>query len=372
MRYLINSDKLNILTELDSNRQQELANKYNVTQQAISKIKKRKECYQSVIKSENVARRSRCPSSNLYTLLDSLVFEFIQLLEERNLPVDDKLIKAKALSVAQSLGLNSFVASANWFMKFKKRNDVRRLKQHGESRCVDLEVVENWFLKLPDIVKDFEPDCIYNADESSFYWKALPTSSYLTRGSDQHGIKQSKLRVSVMFCCNRFGGKEKIMIIGFRARPHCFKKFNYDLSTIGVNYKYNSSSYMTSALFNEWLVEWDNRLIEEKKKILLFVDNCPAHKLTADLKNITLIKLPPNTTSHCQPLDCGIIANVKNLYRSKIIQRLAPSVENDINLLDSLKELQLIDGIEMLQGCWFNVKPDTIVNCYTKAGFPLN
>ncbi|XP_053205251.1 tigger transposable element-derived protein 6-like [Panonychus citri] len=290
---------------------------------------------------------------------------------QKNLPVDDKLIKAKAISLAQSLGLKTFVASTNWFSKFKKRNNVRRLKQHGESRCVDLEIVENWFLKLPDIIKDFEDDCIYNADESSFYWKALPTSSYLTKGSDQHGIKQSKLRVSVMFCCNRFGSKERILVIGFRARPHCFKKVNYDLSSIDVNYKFNSSSYMTASLFNEWLVEWDNQLIEDKKKILLFVDNCPSHKLTETLKNIVVIKLPPNTTSHCQPLDCGIIANVKTLYRSKIIQRIAPSIENEINLLDCLKNLQLIDGIQILRDCWFEVKAKTIVNCFTKAGFPL-
>ena len=45
-----------------------------------------------MITSENLSSRFNCPASSLYTLLDCHVFELLDIIEERNSPVDDKLI----------------------------------------------------------------------------------------------------------------------------------------------------------------------------------------------------------------------------------------------------------------------------------------
>ena len=72
---------------------------------------------------------------------------------------------------------------------------------------------------------------------------------------------------------------------------------------------------MTSIFFEEWLNEWNAELSKVGRKIALVLDNAPCHpKLT--LSNIELVFLPPNTTSHLQPLDQGIIANFKVKYRT--------------------------------------------------------
>ena len=42
----------------------------------------------------------------------------------------------------------------------------------------------------------------------------------------------------------------------------------------------------------------------------MIVDNCPAHP-DIDLENIELVFLTPNTTSVNQPIDGGIIKNLK-------------------------------------------------------------
>ena len=50
----------------------------------------------------------------------------------------------------------------------------------------------------------------------------------------------------------------------------------------------------------------------------MVVDNCPT---VQDLNNIQLIYLPPNTTCKTQPMDMGIIKNVKHKYRTSIAKK---------------------------------------------------
>ena len=55
------------------------------------------------------------------------------------------------------------------------------------------------------------------------------------------------------------------------------------------------------------IMRWQNR------NILLLADNAPTHIIneTIQLSNINVHFLPPNTTSHLQPLDAGIINSFK-------------------------------------------------------------
>lgn len=58
---------------------------------------------------------------------------------------------------------------------------------------------------------------------------------------------------------------------------------------------------------------FDKKKKKQIRKIILFLDNATSHP-DLKLKNINLIFLPPNTTSHCQPLDQFIIQNFKVIY----------------------------------------------------------
>ncbi|GBO31507.1 hypothetical protein AVEN_270265-1 [Araneus ventricosus] len=48
-------------------------------------------------------------------------------------------------------------------------------------------------------------------------------------------------------------------------------------------------------------------MCKEKRKIVLFIDNCTAHSLIPEMNAVKVAFLPPNTTSKLQPLDQGII-----------------------------------------------------------------
>jgi hypothetical protein len=67
----------------------------------------------------------------------------------------------------------------------------------------------------------------------------------------------------------------------------------------------------------------------ENRKILLFIDNCPAPNHDIELSSIKVHFLPPNTTSILQFMDQGVIQNFKMYYRREIIRRLVDNIDNN-------------------------------------------
>ena len=104
------------------------------------------------------------------------------------------------------------------------------------------------------------------------------------------------------------------------------------MDNLPVTYHANKKAWMTSQIFTEWLAAWGSYLTKVNLKILLLVDNCTAHPHVSTLKNIQLGFLPPNTTSLIQPMDQGIIKNLKTLYRKELVHMtLAYREENILN-----------------------------------------
>ena len=52
---------------------------------------------------------------------------------------------------------------------------------------------------------------------------------------------------------------------------------------------------MDGTLFEEWLHELDRKFKMQQRKVVIIVDNCPAHLEDSGLKAINLQFLPPNT-----------------------------------------------------------------------------
>ena len=82
-------------------------------------------------------------------------------------------------------------------------------------------------------------------------------------------------------------------------------------------------SWMTSDVFQSWMMRLNVHFKSQEWKVLLIMDNHATHSLkhvgggesfgfsTLQLSNITVTFLPPNVTSVIQPLDQGIIASFK-------------------------------------------------------------
>src|SRR5258705_12346359 len=83
------------------------------------------------------------------------------------------------------------------------------------------------------------------------------------------------------------------------------------------------------------------------------VDNYTAHPkvLSEPLKAIKVVFLPPNATSKLQPLDQGIIKNLKHKYISRIIQGIIRALDNGA---DHVPSMSLLDCCRDIAKAWKN------------------
>jgi hypothetical protein len=93
----------------------------------------------------------------------------------------------------------------------------------GESHDAPMEGIEEFRLRLPEIISEFKQEDIFNCDESSFFYRALPDKTLTLKGQDCKGGKVSKERLTTLFCCNATGTeKETVVVIGRSQKPRCF------------------------------------------------------------------------------------------------------------------------------------------------------
>lgn len=99
-------------------------------------------------------------------------------------------------------------ASHNMFIKTNKflhRHNIMQLKISGEASAVDEDVVNQFKATLPDLIKDYSADDIYNADETALFFKCLPNKTLAYKGQKCHGGKLSKERIRILPICNMSG-----------------------------------------------------------------------------------------------------------------------------------------------------------------------
>jgi hypothetical protein len=364
-------EKIDIIDESEKSglSTRKLAEKFKVGKTQVTMLLQNKEEIKKFYREGgNVEQKRKFPKTEGLAV-DQIVFNWFCKARNKHLPISGPIIQAKALEVAESLGLNEFKASNGWLERFRQRHDITFKAICGESADVNIEDVKIWKEKLLNILKHYAPKDVFNADETGLYYRALPTKTFAVKSDQCLGRKTAKLRITILFCANMEGEKEKPLIIGKSKNPRCFKGAHID--KLPLQWVSNKKAWMTADIMTTWLHEFDTKMKKQNRKVVLFLDNATSHSKIA-LDNVKLIFLPPNTTSHCQPLDQGIIQNFKMLYRSYFIKRLLTYVDSGCPLQEIEKNITLTNALIWISIAWQNLSPITIKKCFSKAGFLCN
>ncbi|KAH9375001.1 hypothetical protein HPB48_006927 [Haemaphysalis longicornis] len=263
------------------------------------------------------------------------------------------------------LDVRGFEASSGWLTRFRDRHGIAWKTICGESKDADHEAARTWRDdKLRDIINGYSPDDIYNADETGVFYHTLPNKTMAFKNDSSKGGKQSKVRITALLFCNATDShKLKPQVIGKYAKPRCFK----GVPSLPCIYKSNKNALMTRNIFSEWLLSINEEMWKAQRKILLIVHNCSAHLVDVHLSNVRIEYLPPNCAAVLQPLNLGIIQNLKVEYRRRLVQRILIDIRIGKN-----DPINVRQAAEMLTGSWWSVTPATIRNCWHKSGpFPL-
>ncbi|XP_053404457.1 tigger transposable element-derived protein 4-like [Mercenaria mercenaria] len=297
--------------------------------------------------------------------LESALLQWFKFARDKEAVLSGPTLIAKAEQYAQSLQIEDFHGTTGWLHRFKERNGIVFRSINGESRSVNdvSDDMEAWKKTRTDLLQRFNAEDVYNADETGLFFKMLPEKTLDFKGVDCNGGKRSKERLTVMVCTNMSGtDKLPLFIIGKSAKPRCFK----NVKTLQTQYTNNKKAWMTGQIFEDWLRKIDREMKRRGRRITMVVDNAPCHPKLENLSNIELIFLPPNTTSKTQPMDQGVIQNLKVHYRKRVVLRQLSAIDNDHDFT-----LSVLDALRLLQQLWECVTPTTITNCYRHAGFML-
>ncbi len=97
----------------------------------------------------------------------------------RGYPISGPILQGKAKQIASELGVKGgdFSASEGWMQKWKQRNNVRSYKINEEFGNVDLERAKQWKSSLKTLLIGYDMKNVFNMDEISFFFCALPYST---------------------------------------------------------------------------------------------------------------------------------------------------------------------------------------------------
>lgn len=358
------NNKIEALLSIDrGEKKSEISKRLNVAKSTLSTwIKSRDKIFKTCDNSN--PNRKRYRQADFNDIEEALLRWFTQA-RLNALPISGPMCIAQAKKFADAFGYDDFQASSGWLHRFKLRHGIHEKSITGESGSVSDDMMSEWkTVTLPRLLKMFAPKDIYNMDETGLFFRLTPERTLTFKNDPCHGGKKSKERLTAVICANMDGSdKLDLLVIGKFEKPRCFK----NIKTLPVQYHANTKAWMTSGIFEQWIRKLDRQFQSQNRKVLMIVDNCPSHTKLLNLKSITMQFLPVNTTSHLQPMDQGIIQNLKIFYRRIVIERVLNLIEND-RIIDN-KKISVLDAIHMLHSAWHQVRPETIANCFRHAGF---
>lgn len=337
-----------------------LASEFGVSHSTISTMWKNREKIREAF--NNNALKAKKLRSSLHDDLDKCLLQWFKNQRSKNVPITGPILREKANEFGQLLGKQNYHCSEGWINRFRSRHNIVFGKISGEAASVPDGVPETWLQTVfQEIRKGYTDDEIFNADETGLFYRMTYDKTMKFKGERCTGGKMSKERITVMVAANMTGSeKRKLFVIGKAKRPRCFR----NVKSLPVVYEHNKKAWMTSELFTKFLREWDSELQRSSKKILLVVDNCPAHPNVENLKAIKLCFLPPNCTSVLQPMDQGVINSLKMQYRKMQILENIRNIE-----LNKERGITLLDAVLMVSTAWEKVSSKTIESCFRHAGF---
>jgi len=247
----------------------DLAKQFEISPGQVTDILKNSAKWFAIDPNSYQANLKKTRSSNLPKVEEALII-WIEKALECNLTITGFLIQQKALQFAELLGTTDFKASSGWLEKFKKRYSISAFNKHGESQSAPIKEIPKMREDLKAVIKQYQPDDVFNCDETGLYWKMEPTRGLST--GPLSGTKQSKDRITILLTCNATG-TEKLIPLFIHKYQNPRPLNGISKSSLPVDYYWNSKAWMQISIWNDYLKKLDNKMRRANRNILLLIDN---------------------------------------------------------------------------------------------------
>jgi hypothetical protein len=185
------------------------------------------------------AAKNRPPA---FPQIEEAVVSLLSMARTTGLPVTRETVQRFGVKAAQRLlddgklpnearlKLGTFNASERWAKNVVQRHGMKSVTLHGEGGSVDVAAIAAGIERLRSTLRDYDPENIYNVDETGLFYKLLPKRTYLSPHEDRktaRGTKGMKAKDRITaFICTNASGKQKLplSVIGSSKNPRCFGK----------------------------------------------------------------------------------------------------------------------------------------------------
>lgn len=147
-----------------------LGDKFGIGKSTAGDILKKKDVYLHQWESNSNGQKQRFNSPAKFDKANELVFEWFGQARAKNINISGVLIQEKAKEFA----IENFKVFNGWLDRFKSKHLIKCFKVCGESASVNIETVDSYKERLPEIVSGYESKDIFNCDETGLYFRALP------------------------------------------------------------------------------------------------------------------------------------------------------------------------------------------------------
>lgn len=350
-----------------------LAQHFNIGKtQAGLIIKKEQLLYEQWHSGSAVLARKRLTNEGFE--IDKKMYDWYLAKKQDNQIINGVALQNKALELARDLGYESFRASNGWLAKFVKRHGISFKEDKNECRSKSKKRqtannlntnLDEWSKILSSVIDKYPEGDIFSAVQTGLFFSTTPDeASYFLEKTCASGTL-SKERLTILFCASMDGRKEKPLVIA-----DIPEKVIENLKLTEVDCKSNSFVWLTKSIMNDWLTNLNNRMAEQKRNIVLFLDHSlPCHD--CQLSNIRTIYFPNRVSSSNQRINWGIIQNFKIVYRLRLLKHLIALKDKDLK--NSLLDLDhVIDGpkaLTWISFSWTELSPNIIRKCFEEIFF---
>ncbi|CAF4314202.1 unnamed protein product, partial [Rotaria magnacalcarata] len=172
----------------------QLSEKFNISLGAVSNILKRKGEYTNDYETNRNKKLKRKLKSDTSQEINDNVYEWFVAKRAKSISISGPILQEYARKVAERLDPN-FKGSNGWLDRFRTRYNIQFRVICGESRPVDQNIVEDWKTRLISMIEHYDPENIYNCDETGLFYKLMPDRSMTIDRIDSKGGKKIERKI---------------------------------------------------------------------------------------------------------------------------------------------------------------------------------
>jgi hypothetical protein len=193
------------LSKTDAPNKRAITHKYDVSEGAIKKVWDKREqiLERSALMFDEAKKKTFQSSVGHFTELEDMLYTWINSMRRANLLVPPSLAIAKARSIALNLSFpkTDFKASWQWLSQFKVLQRLQKMLLHGEGAEVKksdlglLAALDNLYV----IIAQYDPENVYNMDETGLFFRLLPKYSLLMPDEDISPTREGRKNPKIGF-----------------------------------------------------------------------------------------------------------------------------------------------------------------------------